>query len=176
MTQQVTLNCLGCKQSVVNESGATIIYTHGPPLTLQFRRSFFHVDCFKCAKCHQKVAVDTKLVLLSDGSPICTNCSYDCNVCHQPILDEAIMTGDDTYHVHCFNCKACHNRIDELVFAKTRSAIYCMTCHYKRMAKIVMHNGSMSDQSQAALSRRKCYDDSVQPDHSSMGTSQMAPH
>lgn len=102
-------------------------------------QSFFHVDCFKCAKCGDQVTADTNLLLLSDGSPICANCSYSCNVCKEPILDEAIMTGDDSYHAHCFKCKVCHSRIDELVFAKTSQGIYCMHCHNERMAKIRRH-------------------------------------
>jgi len=102
-------------------------------------QSFFHVDCFKCAKCGDKVTADTNLLLLSDGSPICANCSYSCNVCNLPILDEAIMTGDDSYHAHCFKCKVCKTRIDELVFAKTSQGIYCMNCHNDRMAKIRRH-------------------------------------
>src|ERR1700691_1858082 len=107
-----------------------------PPISSQ---SFFHVDCFKCAKCGDKVTADTNLLLLSDGSPICANCSYSCNVCNLPILDEAIMTGDDSYHAHCFKCKVCKTRIDELVFAKTSQGIYCMNCHNERMAKIRRH-------------------------------------
>ena len=103
------------------------------------RQSFFHVDCFKCAKCGNQVTADTNLLLLSDGSPICANCSYSCNVCKQPILDEAIMTGDDSYHAHCFKCKVCKNRIDELVFAKTSQGIYCMNCHNERVARSRRH-------------------------------------
>ena len=107
---------------------------------LQFTsQSFFHVDCFKCAKCGNQVTADTNLLLLSDGSPICANCSYSCNVCRQPILDEAIMTGDDSYHAHCFKCKVCKNRIDELVFAKTSQGIYCMNCHNQRVARSRRH-------------------------------------
>ena len=102
-------------------------------------QSFFHVDCFKCAKCGDQVTADTNLLLLSDGSPICANCSYSCNICNLPILDEAIMTGDDSYHAHCFKCKVCKTRIDELVFAKTSQGIYCMNCHNERMAKIRRH-------------------------------------
>lgn len=102
-------------------------------------QSFFHVDCFKCAKCCNQVTADTNLLLLSDGSPICANCSYSCNVCRQPILDEAIMTGDDSYHAHCFKCKVCKNRIDELVFAKTSQGIYCMNCHNQRVARSRRH-------------------------------------
>lgn len=96
------------------------------------------------------MTADTNLLLLSDGSPICANCSYNCNVCHQPILDEAIMTGDDSYHAHCFNCKVCHNRIDELVFAKTSHGIYCMTCHNERMAKIRRHAQRKREREKAA--------------------------
>jgi hypothetical protein len=113
-------------------------------------QSFFHVDCFKCAKCNNKVTADTNLLLLSDGSPICADCSYNCNVCQQPILDEAIMTGDDSYHAHCFKCKVCHNRIDELVFAKTSHGIYCMTCHNERMAKIRRHVQRKREREKAA--------------------------
>ncbi|TFK75276.1 RhoGAP-domain-containing protein [Pluteus cervinus] len=119
--------CPGCRLSLVSEQGGLVV---------AFGQSFFHVDCFKCAKCGNKVTADTNLLLLSDGSPICANCSYSCNVCHQPILDEAIMTGDDSYHAHCFKCKVCKNRIDELVFAKTTQGIYCMNCHNERMIKI----------------------------------------
>jgi hypothetical protein len=45
------------------------------------------------------------------------------------------MTGDDSYHAHCFKCKVCGNRIDELVFAKTSQGIYCMSCHNHRVAR-----------------------------------------
>jgi hypothetical protein len=103
------------------------------------RQSFFHVGCFQCAKCKDRVTADTNLLLLSDGQPVCSNCSYSCSVCHQPILDEAIMTGDDSYHAHCFKCRSCHNRIDELMFAKTSHGIYCMNCHHQRVARSRRH-------------------------------------
>ncbi|KAF9227151.1 RhoGAP-domain-containing protein [Gyrodon lividus] len=133
--------CPGCKQSAVNESGGLVV---------AFGQSFFHVDCFKCAKCNNQVTADTNLLLLSDGSPICADCSYNCNICQQPILDEAIMTGDDSYHAHCFKCKVCRNRIDELVFAKTSHGIYCMTCHNERMAKIRRHAQRKREKDKAA--------------------------
>ncbi|KAH7928896.1 RhoGAP-domain-containing protein [Leucogyrophana mollusca] len=133
--------CPGCKESAVNESGGLVV---------AFGQSFFHVDCFKCAKCQGRVTADTNLLLLSDGSPVCANCSYNCNVCHQRILDEAIMTGDDSYHAHCFKCKVCHNRIDELVFAKTSQGIYCMKCHNDRMARIRRHAQKKREREKAA--------------------------
>jgi hypothetical protein len=70
-------------------------------------------------------------------------------VCHLPILDEAIMAGDDSYHAHCFNCKVCKNRIDELVFAKTSQGIYCMNCHNERMIKIRKHAQKKAEREKA---------------------------
>ncbi|KAF6741870.1 signal transducer [Ephemerocybe angulata] len=133
--------CPGCKKSAVNnEQGGLVV---------AFGQSFFHVDCFKCAKCRNQVTADTNLLLLSDGSPICANCSYSCNVCKQPILDEAIMAGDDSYHAHCFKCKVCKNRIDELVFAKTSNGIYCMKCHNERMIRIRKHTQKKAERERA---------------------------
>ncbi|KAF7970388.1 hypothetical protein HWV62_24253 [Athelia sp. TMB] len=103
----------------------------------------------------RQVTADTNLLLLSDGSPICANCSYSCNVCNLPILDEAIMTGDDSYHAHCFKCKVCKTRIDELVFAKTSQGIYCMNCHNERMAKIRRHAQKKKEREKAGGSSSK---------------------
>ena len=60
------------------------------------------------------------------------------------------MTGDDSYHAHCFKCKVCRNRIDELVFAKTSQGIYCMACHNERMAKIRRHAQRKREKEKAA--------------------------
>ena len=170
--------CPGCKKSVVNDNGGLVVafgyvsfptpnYSSGSRRCqnyrdislhatsvssdlLHSRQSFFHVGCFKCAKCGNQVTADTNLLLLSDGSPICANCSYSCSVCRLPILDEAIMTGDDSYHAHCFKCKVCKNRIDELVFAKTTQGIYCMNCHSERMIKIRRHAQKKAEREKAA--------------------------
>jgi hypothetical protein len=63
------------------------------------------------------------------------------------------MTGDDSYHAHCFQCKVCHNRIDELVFAKTSHGIYCMNCHNERMAKIRRHAQRKREKEKATRDR-----------------------
>lgn len=141
--------CPGCHLTVMDEDGGVVIafgwasfifFSHLPFLIPRYQRqSFFHVGCFKCAKCRDRVTADTNLLLLSDGQPVCSNCSYSCSVCQQPILDEAIMTGDDSYHAHCFKCRSCHNRIDELMFAKTSHGIYCMKCHHQRVARSKRH-------------------------------------
>ncbi|KAF8274606.1 hypothetical protein EI94DRAFT_1768774 [Lactarius quietus] len=134
--------CPGCHLTVMDENGGVVI---------AFGQSFFHIDCFKCAKCHDRVTADTNLLLLSDGQPVCSNCSYSCSVCHEPILDEAIMTGDDSYHAHCFKCRSCHNRIDELMFAKTSHGIYCMKCHHQRVARSRRHAQKQKERENAAI-------------------------
>ncbi|KAF9949210.1 hypothetical protein BGZ72_008983 [Mortierella alpina] len=112
--------CLGCHRSI--EEGSVVAFGEG----------LWHVHCFRCAKCQTRVECDSNLLLLSDGSPICEQCSYSCNACWRPILDEAIMTGDEAYHAECFRCVQCECKIDDLVFAKTSQGIYCMKCHKER--------------------------------------------
>ncbi|KAI5121576.1 hypothetical protein M0805_000755 [Coniferiporia weirii] len=134
-------NCAGCSRSVSSETGGVVV---------AFGNSLWHVDCFKCAKCGNQVNADTNLLLLSDGSPVCANC-YNCKVCKLPILDEAVMTGDDSFHAECFTCRSCKNRIDELVFAKTSQGFYCMKCHNERVARSRRHIAKQKQRERAAL-------------------------
>ena len=73
------------------------------------------------------------------------------------------MTGDDSYHAHCFQCKVCHNRIDELVFAKTSHGIYCMNCHNERMAKIRRHAQRKREKEKATRDREAREENAVSP-------------
>ncbi|KAG9302849.1 hypothetical protein G9A89_009626 [Geosiphon pyriformis] len=116
--------CMGC--CLIIEEGNVVAFGEG----------IWHVQCFRCAKCHNLVEHDSNLLLLSDGNPICENCSYNCHVCKKPILDEAIMTGDESFHVECFRCRQCHRKIDDLVFAKTSQGICCMSCHNERVNRV----------------------------------------
>ncbi|KAI5478305.1 signal transducer [Pseudohyphozyma bogoriensis] len=110
----------------------------GDSVVVSFGASLWHVDC-RCAKCHNLVEHDTNLLLLSDGSPVCENCSYICSVCQKPISNEAIVTGDESYHADCFRCRSCSNKIEELIFAKTSQGIWCMACHNERVARSRKH-------------------------------------
>ncbi|KAG9126326.1 hypothetical protein FRC07_003893 [Ceratobasidium sp. 392] len=122
--------CGGCHKTLESASGGVVV---------AFGNALWHVECFRCAKCRTTVSADTNLLLLADGSPVCQACSYSCHVCRNPILDEAIMTGDDSYHAACFKCRSCSRRIEELVFAKTSQGIYCMSCHNDRVARSRRH-------------------------------------
>lgn len=65
------------------------------------------------------------------------------------------MTGDDAYHAHCFNCKVCKKRIDELVFAKTSQGIYCMDCHNERVARSRRHQQRREKEKERERAREK---------------------
>ncbi|KAK4052364.1 Rho-type gtpase-activating protein [Microbotryomycetes sp. JL201] len=121
--------CNACKQGLEETLDNTVV---------SFGKYLFHVDC-RCAKCNTLVEHDTNLLLLSDGSPVCENCSYICSVCEKPIHNEAIVTGDESYHADCFRCRSCHSKIEELIFAKTTAGIWCMSCHNERVARTRKH-------------------------------------
>ncbi|WVN86424.1 uncharacterized protein L203_101588 [Cryptococcus depauperatus CBS 7841] len=122
--------CGGCNDPIDQESGGVVV---------AFGQKLWHVECFRCTKCREKVSADTNLLLLSDGSPVCGKCSYQCFVCKEAITEEAIMTGEESYHANCFTCRTCKKKIEELVFAKTSQGIYCMSCHNERVAKSRRH-------------------------------------
>ncbi|PIL35845.1 hypothetical protein GSI_01505 [Ganoderma sinense ZZ0214-1] len=118
--------CRKCERSVVDAKEGVVI---------TFGQSVFHISCFKCAKCGNQATAGADLLLLSDGAPICADCSYRCGMCMLPILDEAILTGEESYHTHCFKCRKCERQIEELVFAKTSRGMYCMGCHNERVER-----------------------------------------
>ncbi|GAA5913420.1 hypothetical protein JCM6882_001956 [Rhodosporidiobolus microsporus] len=128
--QEGPVVCNACKEGLDETLDNTVV---------SFGKYLFHVDCFRCAKCHNLVEHNTNLLLLSDGSPVCENCSYICSVCQKPIHNEAIVTGDESYHADCFRCRSCSNKIEELIFAKTNQGIWCMSCHNERVARTRKH-------------------------------------
>ncbi|KAG0145008.1 hypothetical protein CROQUDRAFT_108093 [Cronartium quercuum f. sp. fusiforme G11] len=140
--------CNGCK-NILEDTGST-----GDSVVVSFGNSLWHVDCFRCAKCRNLVEHDTNLLLLSDGSPVCENCSYICSVCKNPISNEAIVTGDESYHADCFRCRSCSNRIEELIFAKTSQGIYCMTCHNERVTRSRRHAEAKRNKSSTNPSKK----------------------
>ncbi|GAA5985982.1 hypothetical protein JCM10908_006359 [Rhodotorula pacifica] len=118
--------CNACKQGLDEARDESVV---------SFGKYLFH----RCAKCHSLVEHNTNLLLLSDGGPVCENCSYMCTICLKPIHNEAIVTGDESYHADCFRCRSCSNKIEELIFAKTNQGIWCMACHNDRVARTRRH-------------------------------------
>ncbi|KAI8063501.1 hypothetical protein BC940DRAFT_307363 [Gongronella butleri] len=118
-----TASCTGCSSPILDGS------------VIAFGDSLFHLKCFVCTKCQQPVDCDANLLLLTDGRPVCENCSYICKACNKIIQDEAVMTGDEVYHADCFRCSSCQSKIEDLVFTQTTKGIYCTPCYEQRRAE-----------------------------------------
>ncbi|CAO3599765.1 unnamed protein product [Absidia cylindrospora] len=109
--------CIGCSGPI---QGGSVV---------SFDEALFHLDCFSCSKCHQQMNCQSNVLLLTNGRPVCEDCSYVCKQCGLGIDQEAIMTGQESYHVDCFRCVACNKCMDDLIYKQTKEGIYCMPCH-----------------------------------------------
>ncbi|KAF2861610.1 RhoGAP-domain-containing protein [Piedraia hortae CBS 480.64] len=94
----------------------------------------WHIECFRCNTCGTLLDADASLLLLGDGSLICNDCTYSCNVCGDKIEDLAILTGDLAFCANCFKCRNCKRKIENLKYARTSHGIFCMKCHESLMA------------------------------------------
>jgi hypothetical protein len=95
----------------------------------------WHIDCFRCSTCSTLLDSDAHLLLLGDGSLICSNCTYSCNSCGNKIEDLAILTGDQAFCAQCFRCRNCKRKIENLRYARTSQGIFCMDCHESLMQR-----------------------------------------
>jgi len=95
----------------------------------------WHIDCFRCSTCNCLLDSDAHLLLLGDGSLICSKCTYSCNSCGNKIEDLAILTGDQAFCAQCFRCRNCKRKIENLRYARTSQGIFCMDCHESLMQR-----------------------------------------
>ncbi|KAI9094932.1 hypothetical protein DFS34DRAFT_230252 [Phlyctochytrium arcticum] len=115
--------CCGCAGAVDEEQadGGNLI---------NFSGSIYHIQCFKCSSCSTPIDYERNVVLLSeDNKALCVNCSYKCKVCGLAIVDEAISTGEDNYHMSCFRCQNCSRPIEDLTFTQLGDTLLCVDCH-----------------------------------------------
>ncbi|KAJ5802663.1 uncharacterized protein N7503_005113 [Penicillium pulvis] len=115
--------CMGCGE----------ILEEGKAFELSGQR--WHIDCFRCSTCNTLLDSDAHLLLLGDGSLICSGCTYSCNSCGNKIEDLAILTGDQAFCAQCFRCRNCKRKIENLRYARTSQGIFCMDCHESLMQR-----------------------------------------
>ncbi|KAI8816582.1 uncharacterized protein EV422DRAFT_571553 [Fimicolochytrium jonesii] len=119
-------HCAGCNKLITDADGGNLI---------NFSDAYFHSGCFNCNNCRTPIDYENSVVLVGeDGKAICVNCSYKCKGCGNPILEEAITTGNDTYHTHCFNCSSCARPIQDLRFFHINGRLLCPSCHTETRA------------------------------------------
>ncbi|KAI2790055.1 hypothetical protein POX_d05559 [Penicillium oxalicum] len=120
---EIPYPCMGCGE----------ILEEGKAFELSGQR--WHIDCFRCSTCGTLLDSDAHLLLLGDGSLICSNCTYSCNSCGNKIEDLAILTGDQAFCAQCFRCRNCKRKIENLRYARTSQGIFCMDCHESLMQR-----------------------------------------
>ncbi|KAJ5482078.1 Rho GTPase activation protein [Penicillium sp. IBT 31633x] len=123
MEQDESYPCKGCGETL----------EEGKAFELAGNR--WHIDCFRCSTCSTLLDSDAHLLLLGDGSLICSNCTYSCSSCNNKIEDLAILTGDQAFCAQCFRCRNCKRKIENLRYARTSQGIFCMDCHESLMAR-----------------------------------------
>ncbi|KAJ5794080.1 Rho GTPase activation protein [Penicillium paradoxum] len=123
MEQDESYPCKGCGETL----------EEGKAFELAGNR--WHIDCFRCSTCSTLLDSDAHLLLLGDGSLICSNCTYSCSSCNNKIEDLAILTGDQAFCAQCFRCRNCKQKIENLRYARTSQGIFCMDCHESLMAR-----------------------------------------
>ncbi|KAJ5107382.1 hypothetical protein N7456_004057 [Penicillium angulare] len=121
--EDIPYPCMGCGE----------ILEEGKAFELSGQR--WHIDCFRCSTCNTLLDSDAHLLLLGDGSLICSSCTYSCNSCGNKIEDLAILTGDQAFCAQCFRCRNCKRKIENLRYARTSQGIFCMDCHESLMQR-----------------------------------------
>jgi hypothetical protein len=91
--------------------------------------SRWHFDCFRCTICNSLLSEGSNLLLLDNGSLICSGCNYTCAACGNHIEDLAILTGGQAFCASCFRCRHCKRKIDNLCHVRTPKGILCVDCN-----------------------------------------------
>ncbi|KAL4780870.1 Chimaerin and related Rho GTPase activating protein [Aspergillus varians] len=112
----------------------------------------WHIDCFRCSSCGTLLDSDAHLLLLGDGSLICSNCTYSCSSCGNKIEDLAILTGEQAFCAQCFRCRNCKKKIENLRYARTSQGIFCMDCHESLMQRRRKKNRGITSRKHASSS------------------------
>ncbi|KAL4950822.1 hypothetical protein BDW69DRAFT_171335 [Aspergillus filifer] len=138
--EDIPIPCKGCGE----------ILEEGKAFELAGNR--WHIDCFRCSSCSTLLDSDAHLLLLGDGSLICSNCTYSCSSCGNKIEDLAILTGEQAFCAQCFRCRNCKRKIENLRYARTSQGIFCMDCHESLMQRRRKKNRGASSKKHASPS------------------------
>ncbi|KAG0666567.1 hypothetical protein C6P45_000221 [Maudiozyma exigua] len=150
--KQIQFDCTKCQKHIESGNFYTINNFH------------YHAQCFHCFKCQKslatndnKIAHDDKLLVLENGTLICSECSDSCKVCGKKIYDLAIiLSNNEAYCPDCFRCTKCDKKITNLKYAKTKNGIFCVDCH-----QILLHRRKLHKE---RLSKEKLVSNEIQTD------------
>ncbi|CAB4253745.1 similar to Saccharomyces cerevisiae YDR379W RGA2 GTPase- activating protein for the polarity-establishment protein Cdc42p [Maudiozyma barnettii] len=150
---QPEYTCIKCNKQIQSGNFYTINDFH------------YHNDCFHCFKCQKSLAPhgtadnNDKLLVLENGTLICSDCSDSCKRCGKKIYDLAIiLSNNEAYCPECFRCTKCDKEISDLKYAKTKNGIFCVDCHQVLLQKRRLHKEKL-------LNKQKNNDDTSNQDN-----------
>lgn len=126
----------------------------------------WHMNCFRCSKCHKQLGVNSNFLVLGTGALVCADCSYTCKNCGKKIYDMAILAGDCAYCADCFKCRACKKPIEDLRYARTSKGLFCMSCHRMLMKKKKKYERMKQAKAKAKSSRKTSHSGGHSSDNS----------
>lgn len=104
-----------------------------------YKTKQYHPDCFRCGQCNRMIT--EREFFTKDSKPCCDACYRDrvashCNRCQKPILDEkSTIYESKPYHIDCFRCGQCDQRIQEREFFSKDGKPCCNACYRDRFAQ-----------------------------------------
>lgn len=97
--------CTGCNLSI----------THNDDLIVQLHEELYHVYCFQCIQCGNKIDPKVDYILIEDGKPLCGSCIPECHACGETILSKHVHVIDKDFHEQCLLCTFCRKVIDSQI-------------------------------------------------------------
>ena len=93
--------CTSCKLSI----------THNDNLVIQLHEDLYHVYCFQCTQCGNKINPKVDYILIENGKPLCGSCIPECRACGETILSNHVHVIDKDFHEKCLLCTFCRKVI-----------------------------------------------------------------
>ena len=89
--------CTGCQLSI----------THNDDLVVQLHEQLYHVYCFQCIQCDNKIDPKVDYILIEGGNPLCGTCIPECRACGETIVSNHVNVINKDFHEQCLLCTIC---------------------------------------------------------------------
>lgn len=119
--QKTGLVCAACHEAITNESFA-----------ISALGKKFHKECFKCARCGQRLFSFAKFFEDENGMPLCARCNSQdmphCAGCGKPIMGKYIVAANKSYHPDCCRCAGCGQPFGPEGFFEDGGKLWHLNC------------------------------------------------
>ena len=89
--------CTSCQLSI----------TYNDDLVVQLHEQLYHVYCFQCIQCGNKIDPKVDYILIEGGKPLCSTCIPECRACGETIVSNHVHVINKDFHEQCLLCTIC---------------------------------------------------------------------